>query len=67
MTVKGARGSQALASEPDLKEWSHATGLYRSRIPAERAGDPDIVNALARVEAAAEIGLARLADLGGME
>jgi hypothetical protein len=64
MIVQGARGSQALATEPDVERWSHATSLYRSRIPVERAGDPDVADATARVEAAAEIGMARLAELG---
>ncbi|MDX1448343.1 MAG: NAD(P)-binding protein [Acidimicrobiia bacterium] len=64
--VQGALGSQALATEPDVKEWSHATSLYRSRIPADRANDPDIAGALARVQAVAEEGLAKLAVLGGM-
>jgi hypothetical protein len=67
MIVQGARGSEALSMEPDVKRWSHATSLYRSRIPAERAGDPDVANAVARVEAVAEIGMARLAELGGMQ
>ncbi len=65
--VQGARGSQALASEPDVKRWAHATSLYRSRIPAERAHDPDVASAVARLEAVAEIGMARLAELGGMQ
>ena len=65
--VQGARGSQALATQPDVKRWSHATSLYRSRIPAERAGDPDVVDAVARLEAVAAIGMARLAELGGMQ
>lgn len=64
--VQGAQGSQALATQPDVKRWSHATSLYRSRIPAERAGDPDITGALARVEAVTANGMARLAELGGM-
>jgi hypothetical protein len=64
--VQGAQGSQALATEADVKRWSHATSLYRSRIPAERASDPDVVQAAARVEAVAQIGMARLAELGGM-
>ncbi len=65
--VQGAQGSQALATEPDVMRWSHATSLYRSRIPAERAGDPDVADAAARVEAVAEIGMARLAELGGRQ
>jgi hypothetical protein len=65
--VQGARGSQALATEPDVKRWSHATSLYRSRIPAERASDPDVADAVARVEAVAGIGMARLAELGRMQ
>jgi hypothetical protein len=64
--VQGAQGSQALATEPDVMRWSNATSLYRSRIPAERANDPEVADGLARVEAASEIGLARLAELGGM-
>jgi hypothetical protein len=65
--VQGARGSQALATESDVERWSHATSLYRSRIPAERASDPDVVDAVARVEAVAERGMARLAELGRMQ
>jgi hypothetical protein len=65
--VQGAQGSQALATEADVKRWSHATSLYRSRIPAERASDPDVAEAAARVESVAEIGMARLAELGGMQ
>ncbi|MDX1437411.1 MAG: NAD(P)-binding protein [Anaerolineales bacterium] len=65
--VQGARGSEALATEPDVKEWSHATSLYRSRIPAERASDPDVTAAAAHVEAVAGIGMPRLAELGGLQ
>lgn len=65
--VQGAQGSHALASEPDVKRWSHATSLYRSRIPAARASDPDVLDAVARVEAVTELGMARLAELGGMQ
>lgn len=67
LIVHGARGSQALATEPDVKRWAHATSLYRSRIPAERAGDADVVDAVARVAAVASIGLAKLAELGQMQ
>ncbi len=65
--VLGSRGSQALATEPDVKQWAHATSLYRSRIPAERANDPEVTAAAARVAAVAGTGMARLAELGGME
>jgi hypothetical protein len=67
LIVRGARGSQALATEPDVKRWSHATSLYRSRIPAERTSDPDVVDAVARVEAVTETGMAKLAELGRMQ
>lgn len=66
MIVWGARGSEALATEPDVKQWAHGTSLYRARIPAERAHDADVAAAVARVGAAAKPGLARLAELGGM-
>lgn len=62
--LQGVRGSQALSTESDVKRWSHATSLYRSRIPAERATDPDVMDGVARVEAASETGLAKLAQLG---
>ena len=64
--VQGAQGSQALAMEPDVMRWSHATDLYRSRIPAERADDPEVADGIARVEAVSEAGMARLAELGWM-
>lgn len=65
--VQGAQGSQALATEPDVKRWAHATSLFRNRIPAERAGDRDVADAVARVQAVREMGMARLAELGGMQ
>lgn len=61
--VDGVRGSQALATEPDTLAWSHATSLYRSRIPAERTTDPDVVAGKVRVGAAWDRGLDRLARL----
>jgi hypothetical protein len=66
MIVWGARGSEALATDPDVKQWAHGTSLYRARIPAERAHDADVAAAVARVRAVASAGLARLAELGGM-
>lgn len=66
LIVWGARGSAAVAKEPDVNQWAHGTSLYRSRIPAERAHDADVVAAVARVRAASDPGLARLAELGGM-
>jgi hypothetical protein len=65
--VQGAHGSQALSTEPDVLAWSHATSLYRSRIPAERANDPNVAAGKARVDAVSEIGMARLAAHGGMQ
>jgi hypothetical protein len=67
LIVCGARGSEALVREPDVNQWAHGTSLYRSRIPAERAHDTDVAAAVARVRAASEAGLARLAELGGMD
>ena len=55
-----------MMTQPDIKQWANGTSLYRSRVPAERANDPDVVSALARTRAAVEAGLPRLAQLGGM-
>jgi hypothetical protein len=62
--LQGIRGSQALAKEPDVIRWSHATSLYRSRIPPERASAPEVADGLSRVDAVSETGLAKLAQLG---
>lgn len=64
--VWGTRSSAAMMTQPDVKQWAQGTSLYRSRVPAERANDPDVVSALARARAAIEAGLPRLAQLGGM-
>ena len=64
--VWGTRASAAMMTQPDVKEWAQGTSLYRSRVPAERANDPDVISALARSRAAVEAGLPRLARLGGM-
>ena len=61
--VQGAQGSRALATEPDVLAWSHATSLYRSRIPADWANDSDVLAAKARVDAVAEEGMAKLGEL----
>ncbi|MEX2279331.1 MAG: hypothetical protein WEA76_04495 [Acidimicrobiia bacterium] len=54
-------------TEPNVSAWSHATSLYRSRIPAELAYDPDVAAGRVRVEAVSEVGMAKLATLGGMQ
>jgi hypothetical protein len=56
----------ALSPDDLFIRMEYAGSLYRSRIPPDRARDADVAAAVARVRAAAEAGLARLAQLGGM-
>jgi hypothetical protein len=64
--VLSAKGSAALAKEPDVLQWAHSTSLFRSRIPAERAGQADVVAAVARLHAARQTGLPRLEAWSGI-
>jgi hypothetical protein len=64
--VLSAKGSAALAKEPDVLQWAHSTSLFRSRVPAEQAGHADVVAALARLRSAREAGLPKLEAWSGI-
>ena len=55
--------SLALASEPDLRAWANETPLNPVRIPADRAGDPAVVDARERLKQNIAPGRARLLEL----
>ncbi|MCD2440761.1 pyridine nucleotide-disulfide oxidoreductase [Agromyces sp. SYSU K20354] len=67
MSVLGARAAAAFGSEPDIKAWADRVALNPARIPPERAGSAELRATLDRVHAHTRPGLARLAELGGVE
>jgi hypothetical protein len=67
MNVRGMRASRSFGAEPDIKAWADGVPLNPARIPVEHQGTPEVVAALQRVQAQAAPGLARLAELGGLE
>ncbi len=66
MHVLGNLAGQAFSSQPDVRDWANRTTLNPARIPAERAGDPDVAAALARYREHAVAGFARLAEFADL-
>ncbi|HZK05227.1 MAG TPA: hypothetical protein VFC82_05185 [Actinomycetaceae bacterium] len=62
MQVMANRASQALAAEPDVREWAHRTTLNPGRVPPERAGDSGVAAALEQFKANVGPGMARMAE-----
>jgi hypothetical protein len=66
MQYVGGRSSMAFSSHPGLRSWVDGVALNPSRVPAELAGSPAMVEASERFKRAAGPGMARLAELGGI-
>jgi hypothetical protein len=62
MQTIGGDASLAMAKEHDLRDWSNATSLNPSRIPPERADDPAVRAATARLKEFIGPARARLAE-----
>jgi hypothetical protein len=67
MNVRGTRASLSFMSEPDIKDWANSVATNPARIPPEHAGSPELTDALARLQTSIRPGLARLAELGGVD
>ena len=65
MNLRGARATASFGAEPDIKAWADSVAINPARVPAERADDPAVRAALARLRAQAPAGLAALAALVG--
>lgn len=63
MQVIGGDASLAMSNERDLREWSNGTSLNPVRIPPDRAADPEVVAARARLKEWIGPGRARLLEL----
>jgi hypothetical protein len=67
MNVLGARASAAFGAEADIREWADGVALNPARVPAERSGSIEVTEALARLQTHARAGVARLAQLSGVD
>ena len=63
MQLIGTRSAMAFGSDPTIKAWANGVALNPSRVPPERAGDPDVVAATQRFRGVLEPGLAGLERL----
>ncbi|HKH08093.1 MAG TPA: NAD(P)-binding protein [Agromyces sp.] len=67
MTVMGARNAMSFGSEPDIAAWASGVAINPARIPPERAESAELGDTLDRLKAHMRPGLARLAELGGVD
>ena len=65
MQTIGGDASLAMSKESDLRVWSNGTTLNPARIPRERADDPAVLAASARLKEHIGSGRARLAGFAG--
>ncbi|GAA1991609.1 NAD(P)-binding protein [Microbacterium pumilum] len=63
MQVIGGDASLAMSRQADLKAWSNTTSLNPARVPPDRAADPAVLDAAARLREAIAPGRERLAAL----
>ncbi|GAA1470378.1 NAD(P)-binding protein [Microbacterium thalassium] len=67
MQIVGGDASLGISRHPDIREWANTTTLNPSRIPADRADDPAVVDAVTRLKASIGPGRARLAELAAAQ
>ena len=63
MNIMGLRNSMSFGSEPDIKDWADRVALNPARVPPEHGGSPALDDALGRLQAHVQPGLARLVEL----
>jgi hypothetical protein len=67
MNVRGTRATAAFGAEPDIRQWANGVALNPARVPPERGGSTEVTDALARLHAHVPAGVARLAELSGLD
>lgn len=65
MQVRGTLAARAYGAEPDIAEWADGCALNPSRIEPWQRDDPAVVAAQERLDAHADAGLRRMAELSG--
>jgi len=63
MQIIGGDASQSMGREQDIKDWANATTLNPARIPPDRANDPVVQDAMARLRATIGPARARLMEM----
>ena len=63
MNVVGMRNVALFSVEPDIKDWSDRVAVNAARVPPERATEPAVAEAVARMRVATPAAVARLAEL----
>lgn len=63
MQVLGTEATTSFGAEPDIEQWANQVSLNPARIPPDQATSPALSAAVARLQANATKGLARLAEL----
>lgn len=66
MHMRGILATRTYEAEPDIAVWANRCALNPARLTPDRADDPDVVAAQARVAGVAESGLAGLTRLADM-
>jgi hypothetical protein len=67
MTVVGARNSAAFGAESDIAAWASTVALNPARIPQGTEHSTELDGTLDRLKTHSRAGLARLAELSGIE
>jgi hypothetical protein len=67
MQALGYRASLAFMSDPDLRGWANTVGLNPARIPPDAPRTPALAAALQRLQAHAEAGMTRMAQLADLD
>lgn len=67
MQVLGGRAAAAFGSAPDIREWAHGCTLNPARIQPGQRNDPNVQAVLQRLQAVNDRGMARMAELAGMQ
>ena len=67
INVLGTRAAMSFGSEPDIKAWADKVALNPARIPPEHPGSAELDDALGRLQTHVRPGLAKLAELSGVD
>ena len=59
----GMRNVGSFSVEPDIREWSNRVAVNPARVPPDRAREPAVAEAVARMRAATPAAVARLDEL----
>ena len=67
MNVRGTRATLSFGAEPDIKAWADGVALNPARLPPEDRRSATLTDALQRLGTHLAPGLARLAELSGVD